>query len=236
MPSPFAHQLCDDAFGARSVEILCDDSTALPGACCRTIADEVIDERRARVGADADFVVCMGGTNDLADIPSLCSRNGDAHADAAAPAVGVQRVCDDLAHMIAAAQACIRVSHTTHATALSSAVAVDAPLNDVGARTLVLTVPDTYPFDDAAYMLARADLNAWIVDGASAARWYVLDAHSLIPWSRESGLWAVSHDERDGLHMSAAGYDRLGELVFDALKGALAERVAAHASVAAATL
>jgi hypothetical protein len=88
-------------------------------------------------------------------------------------------------------------------------------------RTLVLTIPDSYDFGDQ-HRCVRARVNEWIASTFPCCQ-------VAIPWSFESKLWAVcdsrDDDHLDGLHMSKAGYDALGTLVFDSLHDTVAQSV-----------
>jgi hypothetical protein len=46
----------DDEFGVGTVQVVCDDTTAVPGATCREISQVALNYRRKH-GATADFVV-----------------------------------------------------------------------------------------------------------------------------------------------------------------------------------
>eukprot|EP00300_Choanocystis_sp_HF-7_P022142 c21295_g1_i1.p1 GENE.c21295_g1_i1~~c21295_g1_i1.p1 ORF type:complete len:228 (-),score=39.90 c21295_g1_i1:34-717(-) len=91
-----------------------------------------------------------------------------------------------------------------------------------GARTVALTVPErSGERDSAEYLASKQALNTFIQEGlpgsvevidlCAALPYYALDA------AERERLWD------DGLHFTAAGYDRVGEIVFDGIVDLLPE-------------
>ena len=91
------------------------------------------------------------------------------------------------------------------------------------AHTFVLTIPDTgFPLPPAAlatYVGTRRAVNDFILTrGSNAAPdgWRAVDIERLVPYAGHPTLWS------DHLHFSSAGYDRVGEHVFEAIQPVLA--------------
>ncbi|KXZ45182.1 hypothetical protein GPECTOR_57g472 [Gonium pectorale] len=95
-----------------------------------------------------------------------------------------------------------------------------------GARVLALTcLPTAYADMDKP----RKRLNAMIraaampLDDGGSSDVSVLDLEELLPFPRDSSDPAAELWD-DGLHLTPAGYDRLGTLVFEALRDQIGQR------------
>ncbi len=83
-------------------------------------------------------------------------------------------------------------------------------------RTYVLTLPDA-AFKFPAYTGLRTRYNDYIRQRATdpAGPWQTVDLERLIPFVERGNMWS------DKLHFSSPGYDRVGELVFSAIRAEL---------------
>ncbi len=166
--------------------------------------DELIHRLRVALSAAAaaghayDAVILLGGTNDLADAslqPALMEREADL-------------VFARLHRMYAV----VRPGMEQAAAPVASA---DAS-SDRAPKLVAITIPQTANFG-APYASLRAAINARI-KAMPANIVSVVDAETAIPYydvgadgkygKMNAALWD------DALHMTAAGYDALGELVF----------------------
>ena len=94
-------------------------------------------------------------------------------------------------------------------TLIASIASLHGAAHATGARTVAMTIPESKAALHVDWLRrARLDANAAIRTWASAQpgnQVHLVDAASLIPYSDSSGMW-----EPDGLHMTAAGYERFG--------------------------
>lgn len=97
-----------------------------------------------------------------------------------------------------------------------------------GSKLLVITIPDAFMVhelfnksDAKRYIDHRTKVNSRIRDfssSQSSERVRCLDLERLMPTVSASGERDTDFWDTDGLHMTQRGYDRFGELVFEAIK------------------
>jgi lysophospholipase L1-like esterase len=162
----------------------------------------------AAAGHAYDVVILLGGTNDLSDSsgrPEQMAREADT-------------VFARLHRMYALVRPDIGSLQpvTTPAASAEAPLAAASALGKRAPKLVAITIPQTVNFG-APYANLRAAINARIkaipanimavVDAETEIPYYSVDADGK-PGKMNAALWD------DELHMTAAGYDALGELVF----------------------
>jgi lysophospholipase L1-like esterase len=146
----------------------------------------------------------LSGHNSTDLVVLLAGTNDLAHYQSPGLAA---RMRDDLSRMVQTAQHDLR-----------------GPPQQVAARTLLLSIPDA-GFTEPAYVGVRREVNDWLRDPARVDQWRVLDLESLIPFQAQASDAAAGRMWSDHLHFSQAGYDKIGELVFEQIRPILTDIV-----------
>ncbi len=92
--------------------------------------------------------------------------------------------------------------------------------HNANALLVPITIPEARFTDDSEYIQSRNEINAWILNyGKDDPLVVHVDLEHLLPHFKNPEKTEVdSVHWDDALHMTAKGYDRFGELVFDAIQ------------------